>query len=132
MVQNEPMKETKSGGAKSALDRLELHATNKLTGASSEKPTGQESPASRASGLRRFTSMGIEFLAVVLIFGLVGQWLDGTFHWHGVATVVMICIAVLGDLYLQIKMLLHLDGNANKAGKTDSKEVSHKGTDSDD
>ncbi len=133
MVQNEPMKETKSGGAKSALDRLERHATNKLNGASSVPPTGQESPAARASGLRRFTSMGVEFLAVVLIFGLIGQWIDGKFHWHGVATVVMICIAVIGDLYLQIKMLLHTDGkSAGKAGGMDSKEVSQKGTDSDD
>lgn len=77
--------------------------------------------------------MGVEFLAVVLIFGLIGQWIDGKFHWHGVATVVMICIAVIGDLYLQIKMLLHTDGKAaGKTGGMDSKEVSQKGTDSDD
>ena len=132
MVQNEPMKETKSGGAKSALDRLERHASDKLNGASSARPPGQESPAARASGLRRFTSMGVEFLAVVLIFGLIGQWIDGKFHWHGVATVVMICMAVIGDLYLQIKMLLHTDGKAaDKTGGMDSKEVSQKGSDSD-
>jgi hypothetical protein len=110
MVQNEPAKETKTGGAKSALDRLERHAS-RLSGASSVPPSGEETPAARASGLRRFTSMGIEFLAVVLIFGLIGQWLDHQFHWHGVATVVLICIAVIGDLYLQIKMLLQ-NGNA--------------------
>ncbi len=123
MVQNELANETKTGGAKSALDRLERHAS-KLSSASSVQPTDQESPAARASGLRRFTSMGIEFLAVVLIFGLIGQWLDNKFHWHGVATVVMICIAVIGDLYLQIKMLLHQDGNAEgKSGRMDSKNI---------
>ena len=72
MVQNEPIKETGESGAKSALDRLERHANSKLIGGSVGPPTCQEIPAARASGLRRFTSMGIEFLAVVLIFGLVG------------------------------------------------------------
>lgn len=132
MVQNEPAKETKSGGAKAALDRLECHAS-KLSGVSSVLPASQESPAVRASGLRRFTSMGIEFLAVVLLFGLVGQWLDKKFHWHGVATVVLICIAVIGDLYLQIKMLLRQDDSAKlKTNGTNSPDVSRKGSDSDD
>ncbi len=132
MVQNEPTKETKSGGAKAALDRLERHASH-LSGVSSAQPTGQESPAARASGLRRFTSMGIEFLAVVLLFGLGGQWLDKKFHWHGVATVVLICIAVIGDLYLQIKMLLQRDGSAKlKTNGTNSPDVPRKGSDSDD
>ena len=133
MVQNEPTKETKTGGAKSALDRLERHASNKLKAGAPVPYSGQESPAARASGLRRFTSMGIEFLAVVLIFGLLGQWMDHTFRWHGIATVVMICVAVIGDLYLQIKMLLQQDGTA--AGKSDTatgKEASKKGADSDD
>ena len=133
MVQNEPTEETKTGGAKSALERLERHASNKLKAGASVPLAGQESPAARASGLRRFTSMGIEFLAVVLIFGLLGQWLDHTFRWHGIATVVMICVAVIGDLYLQIKMLLHQDEKA--AGKSDTatgKEASKKGADSDD
>lgn len=133
MVQNEPTKETKTGGAKSALDRLERHASNKLKAGASVPCSGQESPAARASGLRRFTSMGIEFLAVVLIFGLLGQWMDHTFRWHGIATVVMICVAVIGDLYLQIKMLLHQDETAaGKNGTTDSRKATKKGTDSDD
>lgn len=133
MVQNEPTKETKTGGAKSALDRLERHASNQLKTGVSGSSSGQESPARRASGLRRFTSMGIEFLAVVLIFGLLGQWLDHTFRWHGIATVVMICVAVIGDLYLQIKMLLHQDETAaGKNGTTDGQEASKKDADSDD
>ncbi len=133
MVQNEPTKEAKTGGAKSALDRLERHASNKLKAGASGPSAGQESPVARASGLRRFTSMGIEFLAVVLIFGLAGQWLDHTFRWHGIATVVLICVAVIGDLYLQIKMLLHQDENAaGKSGTANSQPVSKKGSDSDD
>ena len=133
MVQNEPTKETKTGGAKSALDRLERHASNKLKAGAPVPYSGQESSAARASGLRRFTSMGIEFLAVVLIFGLLGQWMDHTFRWHGIATVVMICVAVIGDLYLQIKMLLHQDETAaGKNGTTDSRKATKKGTDSDD
>ncbi len=132
MEENEPKKETRAGGAQSAFDRLERHASE-LSGASSVKTGHQESPAARASGLRRFTSMGIEFLAVVLIFGLIGQWLDKKFQWHGLATVVLICVAVIGDLYLQIKMLLKQSGpTVTRTGSRTDGEGSKKGTDSDD
>ncbi len=129
MKKEEPIVETKKGGARSALDRLERHASE-LAGHSPASGTENKASAMRASGLRRFTSMGVEFLAVVLIFGLIGQWLDHKFQWHGVATVVMICVAVIGDLYLQIKMLLqsdqHADIKTNHA--LDSRADQHKDT----
>lgn len=108
MKDDEPSKDEKIGGAKSAVDRLERHASKLIQNGTSPK-TGNETPAARASSLRRFSGMGFEFLAVILIFGLVGQWLDNRFGWHGIATVVAVSIAAIGDLYLQIKMLLKDD-----------------------
>ncbi|MGC9259731.1 MAG: AtpZ/AtpI family protein [Phycisphaerae bacterium] len=129
MKKDQPVKDPKRGGARAAFDRLERHASE-LAGSSSTPAAGQNLPALRASGLRRFTSMGVEFLAVVLIFGLIGQWVDHQFQWHGVATVVLICVAVIGDLYLQIKMLLqsdeHTDIKAHQA--LDSKASEQKDT----
>ncbi|MGC9258580.1 MAG: AtpZ/AtpI family protein [Phycisphaerae bacterium] len=71
------------------------------------KSAGRKQKRRLWPGLWRSIMMGLEFLAVVLIFGLVGQWLDHKFRLHGVATLVMICVAVIGDLFSQIKTLLN-------------------------
>jgi hypothetical protein len=109
MDQDGPKKEIPSGGAKSALDRLERHAEDRLRSGSSAGASG-----GGRSSVRRFAEMGFEFLAVIFVFGLIGQWLDKKFQWHGVATVIAITVAAIGDLYLQIKMLLRTDSKETK------------------
>ena len=92
-------------GAKSALDRLEQH-TARLMEDQRKESDGGSSRSRTSFGPRRFTLMGVEFLGVILIFALIGHWLDGKFGWPGYATVTCIILAVIGELYLQIKLLL--------------------------
>ncbi|NNM87399.1 MAG: AtpZ/AtpI family protein [Phycisphaerae bacterium] len=114
MKPDEPDKELPAGGAKSAMDRLEKHADARMRYGSS--PDGVEGGA---SSVRRFAGMGFEFLAVILVFGLIGQWVDKKFQWHGVATVVAVTIAAIGDLYLQIKILLKTNHKDTKLSRPD-------------
>ncbi len=104
MEEDRPKNAMPSGGAKSAMDRLEKHAEDRLRSGASAGGTG-----GGRSSVQRFAGMGFEFLAVIFVFGLIGQWLDKKFNWHGVATVIAISVAALGDLYLQIKILLRTD-----------------------
>ena len=114
MEEDGPKKEIPSGGAKSAMDRLEKHAEDRMHSGSSADGIG----AGRSS-LQRFAGMGFEFLAVILVFGLIGQWLDKKFQWHGIATVIAISVAAIGDLYLQIKILLKTDHKETKISRPD-------------
>ncbi len=84
--------------ARSPLDRLEKH-TAKLV-------ASRTAGAAGGFGPRRFAMMGVEFLGVVLVFAWIGHWLDGKFGWPGYAAITCIVLAVIGELYLQIKMLL--------------------------
>ncbi len=92
-----------AAGARRALQRLEEHNARQME---AERQTGASEPGRSFGGLARFTAMGFEFFGVLLIFGLIGQWLDKTFHWPDIATVVAITIAFIGEMYLQIKTLL--------------------------
>ncbi len=113
MEEDGPKKEIPSGGAQSAMNRLEKHAEDRMHSGSSNR-----SGAGRG-GLQRFAGMGFEFLAVILVFGLIGQWLDKKFQWHGVATVIAVSVAAIGDLYLQIKILLKTDHKETKISRPD-------------
>ena len=111
--QNGSEKPMQPGGAKAAMDRLEKHAQDQMRSGSSGGVRGG------TSSLRRFAGMGFEFLAVILVFGLIGQWLDKKFQWHGVATVIAVTLAAIGDLYLQIKILLKMDYKETKISRPD-------------
>ncbi len=98
---SQPFRQSKQdaeNGLGSPLDRLEKH-TAKLV----ESRTGG---SSGGFGPRRFAMMGVEFLGVVLVFAWIGHWLDGKFGWPGYAAITCIVLAVVGELYLQIKLLL--------------------------
>ncbi|NNM84983.1 MAG: AtpZ/AtpI family protein [Phycisphaerales bacterium] len=92
-----------SGGASEALDRLDDHASRRL-----EKPSGMsaEQNASSMASFARFAAMGVEFFGVILIFGLVGHWLDDRYGFGGIATIVAVLMAFVGEMYLQIKTIL--------------------------
>ncbi len=92
-----------SGGASGALDRLDDHASRRL-----EKPSGSsaEQNASSMASFARFAAMGVEFFGVILIFGLVGHWLDDRYGFGGIATIVAVLMAFVGEMYLQIKTIL--------------------------
>ncbi len=91
-------------GTHTPLDRLERHTADLI-----------EKRGMGGLGLQRFALMGFEFLGVTLVFGAIGHWLDGKFGWPGYATVTCIVLAVIGELYLQIKTLLAV----GKKEKTD-------------
>ncbi len=92
-----------SGGASEALDRLDDHASRRL-----ERPSGMsaEQNASSMASFARFAAMGVEFFGVILIFGLVGHWLDDRYGFGGIATIVAVLMAFVGEMYLQIKSIL--------------------------
>ncbi len=98
--EEQPLPEKKSEARpdsvpRTPLDRLERHTADLM-----------DKRGMGGFGLQRFALMGFEFLGVTLVFGGIGHWLDGKFGWPGYATVTCIVVAVLGELYLQIKTLL--------------------------
>ncbi|HTV47479.1 MAG TPA: AtpZ/AtpI family protein [Phycisphaerae bacterium] len=82
--------------AHGAMERLETHTEERLAGQT----------AGAGGGIRKFAGMGFEFLGVILIFGLIGHWLDETYHWNGVATMTAILVGFVGEMYLQIKSIM--------------------------
>ena len=95
--------ETPDQGARSALDRLDEHSFQSLE-SQNQQQYGEGGKA--GAGLARLASMGFEFFGVLLIFGLIGHWLDDQFGWHGIATITALLVAFIGEMYLQIKAIL--------------------------
>jgi Putative F0F1-ATPase subunit Ca2+/Mg2+ transporter len=83
-------------GAFGAMERLESHTDQRLA----------DQAAGANAGLRKFAGMGFEFLGVILVFGLIGHWLDQKYHWGGIATITAVLVGFVGEMYLQIKSIM--------------------------
>jgi F0F1-type ATP synthase assembly protein I len=58
----------------------------------------------------RYAGLGIQLAATLLVFVLVGQWLDRKLGAGGVVTVVMVLLGFAGTLYSLIRQLNRKDG----------------------
>jgi len=58
----------------------------------------------------RYAGLGIKLAATLLVFVLVGQWLDRKLGAGGVVTVVMVLLGFAGTLYSLIRQLNRKDG----------------------
>ena len=99
----EPATSPLAGGAGEAFDRLEKHSVQRLNKSTDDLAAAN---AGMMAGFARFAAMGFEFFGVILIFGLVGHWLDDKYGFGGIATIVAVLIAFVGEMYLQIKTIL--------------------------
>lgn len=51
----------------------------------------------------RLIGLGFELVGVVVIFGFIGHAIDVYMHWNVAATITLVIIAFVGDMYLLIK-----------------------------
>jgi len=58
----------------------------------------------------RYAGLGIQLAVTLLVFVLVGQWLDRKLGAGGIATVVMVLLGFAGTLYSLIRQLNRKDG----------------------
>ena len=58
----------------------------------------------------RYAGLGVQLAATLLVFVVVGQWLDRKLGAGGVVTVVMVLLGFAGTLYSLIRQLNRKDG----------------------
>jgi ATP synthase protein I len=58
----------------------------------------------------RYAGLGVQLAATLLVFVLVGQWLDRKLGAGGIVTVVMVLLGFAGTLYSLIRQLNRKDG----------------------
>jgi ATP synthase protein I len=58
----------------------------------------------------RYAGLGVQLAATLLVFVLVGQWLDRKLGAGGVVTVVMVLLGFAGTLYSLVRQLNRKDG----------------------
>jgi hypothetical protein len=61
-------------------------------------------------GPMRYAGLGVQLAATLLVFVLVGQWLDRKLGAGGIVTVVMVLLGFAGTLYSLIRQLNRKDG----------------------
>jgi F0F1-type ATP synthase assembly protein I len=63
----------------------------------------------------RYAGLGIQLAATLLVFVLVGQWIDRRLGTGGIITVVAVLLGFAGTLYSLIRQLNRKDGGGGKA-----------------
>jgi hypothetical protein len=76
----------------------------------------------------RYAGLGVQLAVSLLVFVLVGQWLDKRLGNTGIVTVVAAFVGFGGTMYSLIRTLNRQDGGGRDAvGKDDGKDAGHEG-----
>ena len=77
----------------------------------SDQPANSDSDATRTESrqLLRLSGMGLQIAGTLMVFLLIGHWIDQTFGWNYVATITGAAVALIGSMYLLIKEALRLN-----------------------
>ncbi len=69
----------------------------------------------------RFTGVGVEFAGVVVVFALIGNWLDGLYDWKPWGVLVGLVLGLFGGTYNLIKESLAASRDAAREDDSSSK-----------
>ena len=75
----------------------------------------------------RYAGLGVQLAVSLLVFVLVGQWLDKRLGNTGIVTMVAAFVGFGGTMYSLIRTLNRQDGaGRNAVGKDDGQDAGHK------
>jgi hypothetical protein len=75
----------------------------------------------------RYAGLGVQLAVSLLVFVLVGQWLDKRLGNTGIVTMVAAFVGFGGTMYSLIRTLNRQDGGGrNAVGKDAGKDAGHK------
>ena len=88
-----------------------LHNLAQRSAGLSDQPAKGDSDAQQkeSSQLLRLGGMGVQIAGTLIVFLLIGHWIDKACGWNYIATITAAAVALIGSLYLLIKEALRLN-----------------------
>jgi hypothetical protein len=88
----------------SCIDNLAQRSTGLPGG-----PVKRPGAASDETSLWKWAGIGLQFGGTVVLFLLIGRWIDHHFGWNYGATLALLAVALIGNFYLLIKETMKMD-----------------------
>ena len=81
----------------------------------------------QTQSLTRYLGAGAELAGGVLLFTLIGYWIDVTFDTRPWATVILACLGIVGGLYNLIRGSVHdILRSSQRTGQKSAERSDHK------
>jgi hypothetical protein len=110
MGDGEPAERPK--GPEAAKPGLIERLAERSTGLPGNEPAASEANRRKQPGevsLWKLGGLGLQFGGSVVVFLLIGRWIDSHYGWKFGATLTMIALALIGNFYLLIKETMKMD-----------------------